>query len=172
MFKRSNGFNQSSLRESYFSDASSVVTRYEVLVSTSYRSVVDFACEYVPVHLIDFPMAELHGQKLIPTDPMVVMEAIVDHDELVPMQGETHQGDIYLASPAGKEVYVHGAGLLSNKEYWGSKWQCTAIAKRTTRRCRNKTHHSSGRCHLHRDFIRYPEPTPDNLSFDKLSVAK
>lgn len=68
-----------SINQSYeqhiISDALSVVPRYEVLVSTSYRSVVDFACDYVPVHLIDFPVADLNGQKLIPTDPMVVMEA-------------------------------------------------------------------------------------------------
>lgn len=101
------------------SDAASVVPRYEVLVSTSYRSVIDFACDYVPLHLIDFPVVDLNGQKLIPTDPMVVMEAIVNHDGLEAISGEGH-GDVFLVSPADKEVLVHGSGFLSNKQYWGS----------------------------------------------------
>jgi hypothetical protein len=157
----------------FISDASSVVPRYQVLMSTttSYRSIVDFACDYVPVHLIDFPVAELDGRKLIPTDPMVVMEAIVNHDELEPQSGE-NQGGVFLASPDEREVYVRGAGFLSNKQYWGSKWLCTAIARTTNKRCCNKTHHSSGRCHLHRDFTRYPKPTPNILPVDNFSVSK
>lgn len=54
------------------SDATSLVPRYEVVVSHSYQSVVDLACEYVPVHLTDFPVVDDNGQKLIPTSPMVV----------------------------------------------------------------------------------------------------
>lgn len=164
-----------SINQSYeqhiISDASSVVPRYEVSVSTSYRSVVDFACDYVPVHLIDFRVADLNGQKLIPTDPMVVMEAIVNLDEMGGIPGE-RQGDVFLASPENREVYVYGARLLSNKQYWGSKCQCTAIERTTSKRCRNKTHHSFGICHLHRDLTRYREPTPDSLSFGSMSINK
>jgi hypothetical protein len=132
----------------FISDASSVVPRYEVLVSTGYRSLIDFACVYVPVHLLDFPVVELNGQKIIPTDPMVVIEAIVNHDETEYIHKEK-QGGVYLASPEEREIFVHGVGLLSNKQYWGSKWQCAVIARTSSRRCSNKTHHSSGRCHLH-----------------------
>jgi hypothetical protein len=50
---------------------------------------------------------------------MVVMEAIVNHDEMRDIFGE-RQGDVFVASPENREeVYVHGAGLLSNKQYWG-----------------------------------------------------
>jgi hypothetical protein len=119
-----------------------------------------FACDFVPVHLIDFPEADFNGSDWISTDPVVVLEAFVNHDE----QGENH-GDVFLASPDNREVYVHGAGFLSNKHYWGSRWQFTAIARTTSKRCCNKTHHSSGRCHLHRDFMK---PTPDSLYYKQI----
>jgi hypothetical protein len=146
----------------FISDASSVVPRYEVLVSTGYRSLIDFSCEYVPVHLLDFPVVELNGRKYNPAHPMVVIEAIVHHDETEYILKEK-QGGVYLASLEEREIFVHGVGLLSNKQYWGSKWQCTAIARTSSRRCSNKTHHSSGRGHLRRDFPRYPQPTKDNI---------
>jgi hypothetical protein len=44
------------------------------------------------VHLIDYPVAEFNGRKLIPTDPIVVIEAIIDHDEQGPFTEKT-KGD-------------------------------------------------------------------------------
>eukprot|EP01036_Dinobryon_divergens_P028237 gene28237-37150_t len=150
------------------SEAVSVVPRYEVVVSSSssYEVLVDFSCESVPMHLLDFPVANFNGHQVIPKDKMIVIEAIVNHDgQQRPNAAQAHlqHGDLYLASPTGEEIYVKGAGILSNKRYWGYKWRCTAMARTTHKRCCNKTHDSSGRCHLHRDFAAYPERTLEEL---------
>eukprot|EP01032_Pedospumella_encystans_P012352 gene12352-14298_t len=63
------------------SNACSIVPRYTVLVSTSYCSLIDFACDYVPVHLINFPVAHMNGRFFHPKDPIVVIEAILNHDQ-------------------------------------------------------------------------------------------
>ena len=138
-----------------------MVPRYEVVVSSSYEVLVDFSCENVPIHLLDFPVANFNGHQVIPKDMMIVADAIVNDDgQQQPNAAQAHQqhGDVNLASPTGEEIYVQGAGILSNKHYWGSKWRCTAATARTTRkRCCNKTHDLSGRCYLHRDFAAYME---------------
>ena len=116
------------------SEAVPVAPRYKVVVSSSsYVVLVDFSYENVPMHLLD------NGHQVIPKDMMIVTEAIVNHDgQQQPSAAQSRQqhGDVYLASPTGEEIYVQGAGMLSNKYYWGSKWRCTATA-RTTRKRQN-----------------------------------
>jgi hypothetical protein len=49
------------------SEAVSVVPRYEVVVaSSSYEVLVDFSCENVPLHLLDFPVTNFNGHQVIP----------------------------------------------------------------------------------------------------------
>jgi hypothetical protein len=69
-----------SFEHHFISTTIAMVPKYKVMnCDSSYVVVViDFACEYVPIHLIDFPVVEFNGRQLIPTDPMIVSDAIVE----------------------------------------------------------------------------------------------
>lgn len=132
------------------SDASSVVQRFQVFKSNGYRVIVDFICSFVPVDLVEFPNVVIEGCVVMPTDPITVVEAIVDHDGQLGVDVE--QPDcLHLVSPEGKEVLVSEGAILSNIPYWGSRWQCIATAKTTHKRCRNRTHDVLRVCLIHRE---------------------
>ena len=42
-----------------------------MVVSSSYEVIVEFSCENVPIHLLDFPVANLNEHQVIPKDMMI-----------------------------------------------------------------------------------------------------
>lgn len=149
------------------SSASAVVSAYEVVPSHSYRVVLSFSCDFVPLHFLDLPEIVVGGLSVPPIDLMVVTEAILDHDGQ--QESADNPTEVCLVSPEGREVPVSSCGFLFNRYLWGRETQCVATAKKTQRQCLNRTHHVSRRCHLHRDVALYPawvsgvtsEPLPD-----------